>query len=186
MTVKSTLPTTPAAPAAVAAAATKGPAKAAPAPLPAAGTAAPAPGQAVLPQPPAAGRSSSVPAAGAIAAASPGTPAGGAAPMIHGASVSIFFGSGSADIDANGQQLVRALASAQKASGPVLEITGFVDRRGNRDANVELARRRAVAVRDALFQAGMAGDRVRLKPPADVVGSGSDAEARRVEIALAR
>jgi len=41
-------------------------------------------------------------------------------------------------------------------------------------------------VRDALLGAGLAADRVRLKPPADIVGSGTDAEARRVEIAISR
>jgi len=178
VTVKSTLPTTPSA---VAAAPTNGAKGGTPAPLPAAGAAAPAAGKTTLPVPPATGRSPSPGSAGAVTAA----PATGT-PMINSANVSVFFGSGSAALDANAQQLVRAIVSAQMASGPVLEVTGYVDRRGDHAANVELARRRAVAVRDALFQAGMAGDRVRLKPPADVVGSGRDAEARRVEIALAR
>jgi membrane fusion protein (multidrug efflux system) len=180
--VKSTLPTILSAHAVTAAATANGSAKGGtPAPLPAAGAAAPAAGKTNLPVPPAAGRSPSPGSAGAVTAA----PATGT-PMANSANVSVFFGSGSATLDANAQQLVRSIVSAQMASGPVLEVTGYVDRRGDHAVNVELARRRAVAVRDALFQAGMPGDRVRLKPPADIVGGARDAEARRVDIVLAR
>ena len=77
--------------------------------------------------------------------------------------------------------------SAQSAQGMqgqtgMIDITGHTDRSGSRDANVELAKRRALAVRDALVAAGVSAERLRLKPPQDVVGSGSDADARRVEI----
>ena len=67
-----------------------------------------------------------------------------------------------------------------------ISVTGFADRTGNHAANVELAKRRAAAVRDALVAEGIPADRVRLAPPQDVTGPGSDQEARRVELAVGR
>jgi outer membrane protein OmpA-like peptidoglycan-associated protein len=68
--------------------------------------------------------------------------------------------------------------------GTTITITGYADRTGASGDNVELAKRRAVAVRDALVQLGIQAERIRLKPPAEVTGSGSDAQARRVEISV--
>ena len=73
-----------------------------------------------------------------------------------------------------------------KAGPNPIDVTGFADRTGDRSANVELAKRRAVAVRDALIAEGIPADRVRLKPPQEVTGSGSDRDARRVEIAVGK
>ena len=73
-----------------------------------------------------------------------------------------------------------------KAGTNPIDVTGFADRTGNHAANVELAKRRATAVRDALVAEGIPADRVRLKPPQDVTGPGSDREARRVEIAVGK
>ena len=50
-------------------------------------------------------------------------------------------------------------------------------------ASTELAKERAKAVRDALLAAGVADTAIHLQPPANITGSGSDMEARRVEIA---
>ena len=73
-----------------------------------------------------------------------------------------------------------------KAGTNPIDVTGFADRTGDHAANVELAKRRATAVRDALVAEGVAADRVRLKSPIDVTGSGSDEQARRVELAVGR
>jgi K(+)-stimulated pyrophosphate-energized sodium pump len=73
-----------------------------------------------------------------------------------------------------------------KAGTNPIDVTGFADRTGNRAANLDLAKRRATAVRDALVAEGVPADRVRMKPPQDVTGSGSDTEARRVEIAVGK
>ena len=98
------------------------------------------------------------------------------------ASLWVQFDSGQATLNAQARQLLERAALGMQGQGGSIDITGHTDRTGNRDANVDLAKRRAVAVRDALAAAGVAADRLRLKPPQDVVGSGSDAEARRVEI----
>ena len=112
-------------------------------------------------------------------------PASAQPPAAASGTATVYFAPGSAALDANAMQVLR-LAAAQAPGAAALEVTGYVDRSGARDANVELAKRRATAVRDALLGAGLAADRVRLKPPADIVGSGTDAEARRVEIAISR
>jgi hypothetical protein len=43
-----------------------------------------------------------------------------------------------------------------------------------------------MAVRDALEAAGIPAARIRLEAPAELVGSGSDDDARRVEVAIGR
>ncbi len=50
--------------------------------------------------------------------------------------------------------------------------------------NAELAKQRAFAVRDALKALGVAEDKIELKKPEETTASGSNAEARRVEVAL--
>ena len=48
--------------------------------------------------------------------------------------------------------------------------------------HANLAKQRALAVRDALKAAGVAESRIELKKPEQLAGTGSNAEARRVEI----
>jgi outer membrane protein OmpA-like peptidoglycan-associated protein len=60
-------------------------------------------------------------------------------------------------------------------------LSGFADQSGNAEKNLELAKVRAFAVRDALKAAGIAEDRIELKKPEFVVGGSSD-NSRRVEI----
>src|SRR3989344_473449 len=51
-------------------------------------------------------------------------------------------------------------------------------------AKAELAKQRAFAVRDALKALGVAEDKIELKKPEETTATGSNAEARRVEVAL--
>lgn len=60
-------------------------------------------------------------------------------------------------------------------------ISGFADRKGNSDRNLELAKQRAFAVRDALKTAGVSEDRIALRKPEFVIGS-AQADSRRVDI----
>lgn len=103
-----------------------------------------------------------------------------------GASVVVHFAMGKSTLDAEAVRLLKGFAPAMKDGTNPIDVTGFADRRGNHAANVELAKRRAVAVRDALVAEGIPADRVRLKPPQDVTGSGSDEQARRVELAVGK
>ena len=83
-------------------------------------------------------------------------------------------------------RLLKGFAPAMTAGTNSIDVTGYADRMGNRAANIDLATRRAAAVRNALLAEGLPAERVRLKPPRDVTGSGSDNEARRVDIAVGK
>lgn len=103
-----------------------------------------------------------------------------------GATVSIHFAAGKAELDAEAMRILKELVPAMKGGVNPIDVTGFADRTGNRTANVELAKRRAIAVRDALLAEGLPADRVRLQAPREVTGSGTDRDARRVEIAAGK
>ena len=104
----------------------------------------------------------------------------------RGAALVVNFAVGKHTLDAEALRLLKGFAPPIKSGTNPIDVTGFADRTGNHAANVELAKQRAAAVRDALVADGVAAERVRLKPPQDVTGPGSDAEARRVEIAVGR
>lgn len=97
--------------------------------------------------------------------------------------VKFYFASGKADLAAGASQAMADLVKGAQA-GRKLVISGFHDATGDATKNAELARQRALAVRDALKAAGVAEGQIELKKPEQVKGSGSDAEARRVEITL--
>jgi membrane fusion protein (multidrug efflux system) len=118
--------------------------------------------------------------------AKPDSPEAAPATRAPGASLAVHFPPGKAALDAEALRLLRGFAPAMKAGPNPIDVTGFADRTGNRSANVELAKRRAMAVRDALIAEGIPADRVRLKPPQEVTGTGSDRDARRVEIAAGK
>jgi outer membrane protein OmpA-like peptidoglycan-associated protein len=96
--------------------------------------------------------------------------------------VKFYFASGKADLAAGGKE---ALADAVQAAlaGKKLSVSGFHDETGSPEQNAELAKQRALAVRDALVAAGVAEASVELKKP-EVMMAGSNAEARRVEVSV--
>jgi len=98
----------------------------------------------------------------------------------------VHFETGSDDITAASKRILDGYAQALKANPDAkVELSGFADPSGDTARNLELAKHRAEKVRDALAAAGVAADRVALVKPTDViVGSGTDAEARRVDIVL--
>lgn len=97
--------------------------------------------------------------------------------------VKFYFASNSAELAAGaGEALADLVKGAQP--GRKLVISGFHDAVGDPAYNAALARRRALAVRDALKKAGVGDRQIELKKPEQLTGTGSDAEARRVEISL--
>ena len=100
--------------------------------------------------------------------------------------VKFYFASGSAALAAGaGDALADMVRAARASEGRrKLVISGFHDPVGNPDRNAELARRRALAVRAVLQAAGVADVQIELAKPRQLTGSGSDADARRVEISL--
>lgn len=65
-------------------------------------------------------------------------------------------------------------------------LSGFHDPSGNQVNNENLALRRAQAVATAMQKMGIAKQRIVLQKPEQTVGSGKSAEARRVEVGVAR
>lgn len=97
--------------------------------------------------------------------------------------VKFFFATGKADLATGAAE---ALADVVKgvAEGKKAVVSGFHDATGDAAQNAELAKGRALAVAEALKALGVAEDRIELKKPEQTEGSGSNAEARRVEVAL--
>ena len=98
----------------------------------------------------------------------------------------VRFALGSATLDNEGIKAVRQASASVMGIGTMVNITGYTDASGPRPTNVELAKRRAEAVRDALMRDGVDPRRIRLVAPVDVTGSGTPDEARRVDIGLAK
>ena len=97
----------------------------------------------------------------------------------------LYFDSGKADLQPQSVTLIEGVIAAAKAKPSAkLSISGFHDSTGNLEQNQELAKQRAMKVRDALKAGGIAEERIELRKPEQVQGTGNDAEARRVEVKL--
>jgi outer membrane protein OmpA-like peptidoglycan-associated protein len=95
--------------------------------------------------------------------------------------VKFYFASAKADIAAGANEaLVEVVKLA--ADGKSVRVSGFHDSTGDLAMNQELAKQRAIAVRDTLAALGVAVDKIELVKPEAMTGSGSNAEARRVEV----
>ena len=97
--------------------------------------------------------------------------------------VKFYFASGKADLAAGAPAALADVIKGAK-EGRKLVISGFHDATGSAVKNAELAKQRAFAVRDALKAAGVLEAAMELKKPEQMTATGSDAEARRVEVAL--
>ena len=102
---------------------------------------------------------------------------------VENGGVKFYFATAKADVAAGANE---ALADVVKgvAEGKKAVVSGFHDATGDAAMNEELAKQRAFAVRDALKALGVAEDKIELKKPEVTTASGSNAEARRVEVAL--
>ena len=113
-----------------------------------------------------------------------------AAPIGDGASVVVvdglvkfYFASGSAVLADGADAALAAVVSATQ-TGQTAVISGFHDDTGGAALNAELAKQRAMGVRDALTRLGAPADKIELKKPEQTMGTGANAEARRVEVAV--
>ncbi|GEM_PF-895741 len=76
----------------------------------------------------------------------------------------VLFATDSASLKARGRQRLATLAATlQRHDGMTVTLVGQADRRGTAAYNQELSERRASAVRDALVDAGVRPDRLRLQ-----------------------
>ena len=107
----------------------------------------------------------------------------GASVRVEDGVVKLYFGSGMAQI-AEGANEALADIVAGVATGKKAIISGFHDDTGSAAINVELAKQRAFAVRDALLALGVTEAQIQLNKPERMQASGTNAEARRVEVVL--
>ncbi|WP_367068692.1 OmpA family protein [Oryzisolibacter sp. LB2S] len=127
-------------------------------------------------------------AAGAGAAAAPGSVVvvdDAATVVVEGGVVKFYFATGKADLAAGANEALAEIVKGVVEGGKTAVVSGFHDATGDAAFNEELAKQRALAVREALTALGVAEDRIELKKPEVTQGSGSNAEARRVEVVLA-
>jgi len=136
-----------------------------------------------------------VPLLGAWGAGKVASSAPAAAPAVQAAPaavvavnvIKIYFDSGKAELPADAAAKLAPAIDKAKASGTSkVTVSGYHDATGNLEQNQELAKQRALAVRDAIkAAAGVGDDRFEMKKPVISEGSGAtDAEARRVEVSV--
>ena len=128
--------------------------------------------------------------AAAPAKAAAQAPAATAPVLVEEASVRVengvvmfFFATAKADLAAGANE---ALADVVKgvADGKKAIVSGFHDATGDAAQNAELAKQRALAVRDALKALGVAEEQIELKKPEVTAATGTNEQARRVEVVL--
>jgi outer membrane protein OmpA-like peptidoglycan-associated protein len=119
-----------------------------------------------------------VPATSVPAAAVPATPPPAA---------KLYFETGKFDLHSDAEQTLKPVVDYAKANPSLkLTVSGFHDKRGNPEANAELAKNRAKVVAAKLNELGMMDARVFLEKPQEVLGGADDKEARRVEVGVTR
>ena len=137
------------------------------------------------PAPSASAPSASAPPASAPPASAPAAAAGTPAPTPAASTATLYFASGQKALAADAAATLAPVLEALKAGADRrVAISGFHDRTGNAEVNAELAKQRAMAVRDALVAAGVAEARIELRRPVQTEGDGTDREARRVEVSV--
>jgi len=104
--------------------------------------------------------------------------------VVENGVVKFYFATGKADLATGALEALAESIEAAKG-GKKLVVSGYHDATGSAAANAELAKQRALVVRDALVGAGVAEAALELKKPEETTGSGSAAEARRVEVTIA-
>ena len=109
--------------------------------------------------------------------------ADGASVVVENGVVKFYFASGKAELAAGAKEALGGVVKGVQA-GQRAVVSGFHDTTGDPAKNEELAKQRALAVRDALVAEGIAEGQIELKKPENATGSGPAALARRVEVAL--
>lgn len=103
--------------------------------------------------------------------------------VVEGGVVKFYFASGKADLADGADQALGDVIAAVNAGKKAI-VSGYHDTTGNAQLNEELSKKRAIAVRDTLVRLGVGEDKIDLRKPADTTATGSNAEARRVEVTL--
>ena len=94
--------------------------------------------------------------------------------------VKFYFATGKADVAPGAQEALKDVLVAA-LGGKKVVVSGYHDSTGNAQANEELSKQRACAVRTVLLGFGVPDKQIELRKPSDTE-AGSGAEARRVEV----
>ena len=94
--------------------------------------------------------------------------------------VKFYFATGKADVAPGAQEALKDVLVAA-LGGKKVVVSGYHDSTGNAQANEELSKQRAFAVRTVLLGFGVPDKQIELRKPSDTE-AGSGAEARRVEV----
>ncbi len=120
------------------------------------------------------------PAAGAVTGA---VTAPAASASARPDTAALYFASASTALPADAQSRVDALIGyARQHADARLEVSGFHDASGDPARNAELAKERALAVRQLLISGGLPDSQIVLNKPVEMTGGADDQQARRVEI----
>jgi outer membrane protein OmpA-like peptidoglycan-associated protein len=112
-------------------------------------------------------------------------PAPAAAPVAPIPAANLYFDVDKSDLPTDtAEKLVPIVAYLNANPTAMAVISGYHDPTGNREHNLELAKNRALAVRDFLVKSGVAEGRFDMAKPIETTGSGDLQEARRVEVGV--
>ena len=106
----------------------------------------------------------------------------GASVKVEDGVVKFYFATGQSAVASGGNEALADIVRAV-AAGKTVVISGFHDATGDAGVNAELAKQRAFKVRDALLALGVTPNKVELRKPEQTLATGSNSEARRVEVA---
>jgi outer membrane protein OmpA-like peptidoglycan-associated protein len=129
--------------------------------------------------------STSAPATAASAASSAAGTFVGAAGTAAAAPLlaRVFFDTGVSALPGDAAKtLAPVIEAATRSAGIRLAVSGYHDKTGDPEKNAELAKERAIAVRDALVAAGVPLERLELSKPQVIEGGTDDTLARRVDV----
>ena len=129
------------------------------------------------------GHKASVPAAAVVAPVAVVIADDAAQVVVQDSVVKFYFASGKADVADGATQALAVIVEGVKAGKKAI-VSGFHDTTGSQQANEELSKQRAIAVRDALLALGVPEGSVELRKPENTTVEGNPAEARRVEVTL--
>ncbi len=104
--------------------------------------------------------------------------------VVEGGVVKFYFATGKAELAPGAHEALADVARGVGEGGRTAAISGYHDATGDAAVNAELAKQRAIAVRDALVGLGAPLERLDLRKPEVAQAGGSDGEARRVEVIL--
>jgi K(+)-stimulated pyrophosphate-energized sodium pump len=97
----------------------------------------------------------------------------------------LYFDMGSVVLPADASASLAGVLGALHADpARTAQVSGYHDPSGDLAANEELAKQRAMTVRQWLVTNGIAEERIELSKPTVTTGDGAAEEARRVEVSV--